>query len=178
MARSGQPSRQDVPSSHSATFVRPSRTAWGPLLSCRANCCTGNLQTLDHRRQATPDVGTANTDHRYAQEMAIENAPEAFELAVTREAKVTIVHVVGDFDIDAQPRWNTVVDDLRPIFGTLVVDLARLRFIDSSGLSALHDLQETCVADGRSAPLIRNCSPATLRLFQLSGLADYFDTRD
>ena len=57
----------------------------------------------------------------------------------------------------------------------LIVDLAEVTFLDSSGLSALVRLRRAAEAQG-SQVLLRDVPQRVAELLELSGLAEYFPT--
>jgi len=87
-----------------------------------------------------------------------------------------VLHVEGEFDL-------AVVDEflewaLPCVEGAdaVEIDLQGISFIDSSGLGALVRVRNDAVAQGKPLTLV-NPSHATLRLLELTGLQDVFDTR-
>ena len=85
------------------------------------------------------------------------------------------VKVRGEVDLATAPELEAfvgrVLDDAP---GGLVLDLAGLTFIDSSGLRALVALAKD--AGGRGVALtLRNVPRHAQRVLELTGLADWFD---
>jgi anti-sigma B factor antagonist len=95
---------------------------------------------------------------------------DALDITVSRERDVVIAAVTGDVDI------STVVAQLRECLfeladggGTLIVDLNRVTFIDSSGLGALVGAARRAAAHGGSLHAV--CArPPTRRLLWLTGV--------
>lgn len=61
-----------------------------------------------------------------------------FELSTSREGQVCVVHVKGEVDIYTSPALRTALSDVTGDgCGMVIVDLAEVPFIDSSGLGVL-----------------------------------------
>lgn len=59
-------------------------------------------------------------------------------LSTSREGQVCVVHVKGEVDIYTSPALRTALSDVTGDgCGTVIVDLAEVPFIDSSGLGVL-----------------------------------------
>ena len=58
--------------------------------------------------------------------------------------------------------------------GAVELDLSGVEFVDSSGLRALIEAHQRFEANGASLTLVRP-SPAVVRLFEISGVGDYFN---
>lgn len=82
-----------------------------------------------------------------------------------------VLEVVGEIDASTAVQLSQAIDERE---GDVVIDVAGVSFIDSSGIRALISSQQAIEA--RSSVLtIRNPSPAVLRLFQLSSLDEFFN---
>ena len=84
-----------------------------------------------------------------------------------------IIRVSGDLDAHTAPRLDDVVRDL--IEGgveRIVVDMADVEFVDSSGLRSLIRARADG-ADGREV-VVRDPSAATLRLLDVTGMTEHF----
>jgi anti-sigma B factor antagonist len=82
-----------------------------------------------------------------------------------------VLEVVGEIDASTAGQLSQAIDERA---GDVVIDVAGVSFIDSSGIRALISSQQAIEA--RSSVLtIRNPSPAVLRLFQLSSLEEFFN---
>lgn len=57
---------------------------------------------------------------------------------------------------------------------SLVIDLAEVRFMDSSGLGALIQIRNAAAHDGRRVEL-RSVHPRVRRILEITGLLDVFD---
>jgi anti-anti-sigma factor len=94
------------------------------------------------------------------------------EIDVIERGSTPVVVLTGELDPHTAPRFAQALDPLqRPDIEQIVVDLAGVRFIDSSGLRVLiaaeHELSE------RGARLVlRAPSPAARRLLEITDLID------
>jgi anti-sigma B factor antagonist len=82
-----------------------------------------------------------------------------------------VIEVVGEIDASTAGQLSQAIDELD---GDVVIDVAGVSFIDSSGIRALIGAQQALEAQS-SVLTIRNPSPAVLRLFQLSSLEEFFN---
>ena len=81
--------------------------------------------------------------------------------------------LTGELDSLAASQLNEVLERIDPRAPGLVLDLAGVTFIDSSGLRTLIQARQM-FPDDPAALTLRNPQPATTRLLELTGLADYF----
>jgi anti-sigma B factor antagonist len=77
------------------------------------------------------------------------HAPEPFEVRVLAHAGGMRVEVLGELDLASAPRLAEALDAL-PSGGELVVDLAGVTLVDSSGLAVL-----LRAGEGRSLVFVR-----------------------
>ena len=95
---------------------------------------------------------------------------EAWRLEVTGEPGHTVVRVSGDLDLMTAPQLLAAIEpNLDAGTGALVVDLSRLTFIDSSGLSALIRVNQRMTVAGRELSIIAPGPPAA-KTFEITGL--------
>jgi anti-sigma B factor antagonist len=94
---------------------------------------------------------------------------DALDFTVRRERGVVIAAVTGDVDIFTVPRLRESLFKLADSGRTLIVDLNRVTFIDSSGLGALVGAARRAAAQGGSLHAV--CArPPTRRLLWLTGV--------
>ena len=94
---------------------------------------------------------------------------DALDITIRRERGVVIAAVAGDVDISTVARLRECLFELADGGGTLIVDLNRVAFIDSSGLGALVGAARRAAAHGTSLHVV--CARAqTRQLFHLTGL--------
>ena len=103
--------------------------------------------------------------------MADMSAPTPFSVKVEKSSSTCVLKVAGELDI-------ATVGHLRLAFKScgnadLVVDLAELTFIDSTGLGAFIEHEQRCSATGNAFSLI-NPSKPMLRLLEVAGLTKRF----
>jgi len=93
----------------------------------------------------------------------------ALDITVSAEGGWRVATVAGEVDLATAPD----VEALGDAGGGLAVDLAGVRFIDSSGLRALLSLRE------KADPLVLIAPSATVRkLLALTSMVDMFDIRE
>lgn len=82
-----------------------------------------------------------------------------------------VIEVIGEIDASTAGQLSAAIAERE---GDVVIDVAGVGFIDSSGIRALISSQQAIEASS-STMTIRNPSPAVLRLFQLSSLEEFFN---
>lgn len=88
---------------------------------------------------------------------------------------VHLVHVRGELDMEAAREFS---DWLVEVAGsTVIVDLAELSFMDSSGLKAFVVARDRIEAAGDSLVLTKP-QPNVLRIFEITGLTDILSPGD
>ena len=105
--------------------------------------------------------------------MSLLEAP--FQTVVSRLQGAVVVAIHGELDIYTAPGLRGLLHDIIEDQGnlTVVVDLARMTFIDSSGLSALVGALKSIRSRGGELTLA-NPTRGTLRAFEISGLNRIF----
>jgi anti-sigma B factor antagonist len=93
---------------------------------------------------------------------------DALDITVSRERGVVIAAVTGDVDISTVAQLRECLFELAD-GGTLIVDLNRVTFIDSSGLGALVGAARRAAAHGGSLHAV-SARPPTRRLLWLTGV--------
>jgi anti-sigma B factor antagonist len=94
---------------------------------------------------------------------------DALDITVSRERDVVIAAVTGDVDISTVAQLRECLFELADGGGTLIVDLNRVTFIDSSGLGALVGAARRAAAHGGSLRAV--CAePRTRQLLWLTGV--------
>ena len=96
---------------------------------------------------------------------------QLFEVHSTRHNDGWILTVSGELDMATVPCIREVLDSWFIVPNHLIVDASGLSFIDSSGLRVLLYARE--LVGGRL--LLRRPSEQTLRVLELSGLADIIE---
>ncbi len=109
--------------------------------------------------------------------MQIDLAPEYldFSLSVVATDGAAIVSVAGDLDCFTSPQLRTALLDLEAE-GTrhVTLDIGKMKFVDSTGLSVLVGGLKRLRESGGSL-VVRSPSASALRLFDITGLARIFD---
>jgi anti-anti-sigma factor len=107
---------------------------------------------------------------RAGTEAEVERQDLAWRLEMAGEPGRTLVRVAGDLDLETAPKFLAAVGpDLDTGTGGLVVDLSRVTFIDSSGLSALIRVNQRMSAAGRELSIIAP-GPSAAKIFEITGL--------
>jgi anti-sigma B factor antagonist len=100
------------------------------------------------------------------------------QVSLTRPAPETaLVEVAGEVDVATTPQLRSALHDLAedPTVRSVVVELDRVEFIDSSGLGALIGCSRRLRARGEGHELRLVCSRANLlRVFDITGLDGVF----
>ena len=103
-----------------------------------------------------------------------DDAPADLGVDVSSEGDVTVLTVRGELDAYSAPMLDEAFDRvLADGARRLVVDLASVGFIDSSGLRSMIRARKQ-VGDEPEALRIRNPQPATVRLLDITGLTEHF----
>ena len=80
--------------------------------------------------------------------------------------------VTGDMDWDAvlalEPQWETAIDN-GDLADEVTIDLTRVRFVDSTGISLLTSAVDRIRARGANVRIVKP-EPQVFRIFQVVGL--------
>ena len=100
-------------------------------------------------------------------------------LVVTRDRGSTLVTLAGDFDILTVRQVSAEVDALLATAPSeLVLDMAAVEFIDSSGIALLLKIHAKVVRDDGGALRVTRASDAARRTLELCGLTDAFGVEE
>ncbi|ADB51806.1 anti-sigma factor antagonist [Conexibacter woesei] len=104
--------------------------------------------------------------------------PEGAVLAidVEREDGRTSLQLSGELDLQTTPQFRDRLADVEPQDGTLVVDLRRLTFIDSSGIGELVGAHQRARRAHRRIVLVRTDGTAIDRTLHLTAVDKLFET--
>lgn len=96
------------------------------------------------------------------------------EVRTQREGSAIVFVVEGDLDVYATPILQSTVEGaIAPEIREVVIDLAAVRYIDSSGLGALVGLLKRLKRDGVELRL-RSLHPDVRKIFDLTRLTRFF----
>ena len=96
---------------------------------------------------------------------------EQLQVMVSWMEDVAVVKAVGEIDVATAPLLYQQLEDITAdLRGDLVVDLSRVTFLDSTGLSFLVIAHHRVTAQGAHF-LIYGSTPPIRRLFDITGLA-------
>jgi anti-sigma B factor antagonist len=100
---------------------------------------------------------------------------ERFEVTTSTEGGVATVVLEGELDIATAPLFDATLADVeRNGTGTVLLDLARVQFIDSTGLRSLLSARQRAEAAGRKLRLA-NLPVDVERVFDVTGVRRIFD---
>lgn len=110
---------------------------------------------------------------------AVESSPyQPFSVAVVPDRRQVVIVPEGELDLSSVDQLDREVRELRAAgFDHLVVDLRRLRFLESSGLRLLLSLRNDAKRDGHSLELVPGPSQVQ-RVFELTATRSLFAWRD
>ena len=95
-----------------------------------------------------------------------------FGVRVFRHGSHTVVQVVGEIDLATAPRLRSYLDDLiADADGAILLDLADVTYIDSTGVSAVLTADAELNHYGRDLRVVK-ASVQVRRLFELCGITD------
>jgi anti-anti-sigma factor len=86
---------------------------------------------------------------------------------------VAVVTVQGDIDAETAPTLRVALEQLDPQ-QDVYVDMARVRFMDSSGVKVLVTQAKRIQANGELRLRIRNPSRVVRRIVELAALSEHF----
>lgn len=104
------------------------------------------------------------------------------EIRCSTEGGGALLHLAGELDLRSAPHLRAAIVDVlgeAPVATprTLVVDLSRLTYADSAGLSMLVAAYKRAASQGGSVRL-RSPRPTLRRLLRVSGLDTIFDIEE
>ena len=101
-----------------------------------------------------------------------DSSASPLRVAVRADHDTLTVALGGEFDLDAAPHFSSCTDEV-VANGTenVVIDLAGLTFIDSTGVAALVDCHQRLKASGRRLRVI-NIGVQPACVFDLAGLSE------
>jgi anti-anti-sigma factor len=95
-----------------------------------------------------------------------------FRVEVQRQGRAAVIAVTGELDLATGPALEAELHDISPSDTELVVvDLRKLEFMDSTGLSIIVRAHQRLTGEGCELGLVRG-SPQVQRLLDLTGVAD------
>jgi anti-anti-sigma factor len=96
-------------------------------------------------------------------------ASSSFDIDVQQREGVVVVRPSGDLDHAAAPLLDDVLGDLAAEGASAVLDLARLRTIDTAGLRVILEAHAVSLRDGLGLTMLPG-PPTVMRVFELAGV--------
>jgi anti-sigma B factor antagonist len=106
--------------------------------------------------------------------MVIPELPDEFEISESLEPDGVRLKIAGELDVAVVGRLQDRLDSLARAGETVVLDLAGLTFIDSSGLNVLVTALKAAKRDGWQLRIEQNMSPPVQRVVTMMGLDAVF----
>jgi anti-sigma B factor antagonist len=97
-----------------------------------------------------------------------------FAMSVIPAEDVTVVEVQGDLDCYTAPKLRAVLVELADGPRTVILDVGRSQFIDSTGLGVLVGGLKRFRQQGGDL-VVRSPSAMTTRLFEVTGVSKLFE---
>lgn len=99
----------------------------------------------------------------------------AFSVTTERDRQTSVLSISGELDMATVPQLRdlAVAELRRSECRKLVFDLARLEFIDSTGIGCWVELRNAAIADDRQV-VLRSAPPQVLRILAIGGLDRLF----
>lgn len=92
-------------------------------------------------------------------------------ITTERTDGVTTVRLVGEIDLSLRDQAAAAVDAVRAAAQPVVLDMAGVTFVDSSGVSFLLQCRKACARDGLGFQ-VREVPPRARRVLEVLGLVD------
>jgi anti-sigma B factor antagonist len=101
-----------------------------------------------------------------------QHVERSVRIAVSHGNNATTVHLEGELDLAGQQHVReTVLESVQHRPAHLILDLSRLRFIDSSGVHVLLEVTQQCAEQQTSLTVVPG-PPPVQRPFEILGLVD------
>ncbi len=100
-------------------------------------------------------------------------ALEHFSVVSSTEQDTVVVTLTGELDPHTVGLFQAAIDDALDEGSALVLDLADLTFVDSSGIRVLIATHKALDARGQVL-VLRNVGPPVQRVLEITGLTDVF----
>ena len=112
--------------------------------------------------------------------LPVEVDPDRIDVQVTTSAEGCSVSVTGEVDSSTAPGLRECLLEVldRPGSTAVEVDLSRVTFLDSAGLSALASAHRAALAAGRLLQMRCGTTRAVVRPLQITGLWSVFTVVD
>jgi anti-sigma B factor antagonist len=100
-----------------------------------------------------------------------DSSAGSLRVTLSVDAEVVTVTLAGEFDLAAAPEFRSRADEaLDAGTAAVVLDLAELSFIDSTGIAALLELHRRLASAGRTMRLV-NVGPQPAGVLDITGVS-------
>lgn len=106
--------------------------------------------------------------------MPDDDRRDGLTVRIEQSATTTTIVLGGQLDLASTGALDDAARSLGALTSPLVVDVAGVSFIDSSGLRSLMALHEASIAATGTGARLVNVGPAVHRVLQLTGLVEMF----
>ena len=165
---------------HRSTPRLPGEPGRPPLSPACARYAAGCRRPPGRGNLGVPSTAWVNVSNGCFTEgsRSIGNTPSAgFEVAAGHDGEV-VVRAAGEIDLATAPEFRERLSALTSVNGhDVMVDLADVSFIDSTGLVALVQARQSLESCGRQLIIVRP-SPAVTRVLEIAGLDRLFGEQD
>ena len=107
--------------------------------------------------------------------MPENDGQDGLTVTIEQRTATTTIVLVGEIDLASSSTLDGAVQSLLPVTSPVVVDVAGVTFIDSTGLRSLLWLHEESVAASGVGIRLANVNAAVHRLLELTGLVGTFE---
>lgn len=97
-----------------------------------------------------------------------------FAVEVLPDHAAVVLRLIGSLDLGSVPTLSACLDQIDPEFQVVALDLADLRFIDSTGIGTLVQARRALAVDLRTL-IVRNPSERARFVLELTGLGDLIE---
>jgi anti-sigma B factor antagonist len=108
--------------------------------------------------------------------MAANPLPLPLQFEVQKSDDATTIRCYGKLNSETAPELKSLVKPLIPHNPRIVLDLAHVQYMDSSGLAALVGLYTSAVSSGNCKLQLKELSPRVRELLRITKLLSVFES--
>jgi anti-anti-sigma factor len=136
---------------------------------------TGQIETAADQFQPCPRCGGTGVctvcEGQTSLHIPLPRREVAAGATVDADGDTVTIRAYGEFDIDSASTLAAALDDATSAGVSVVLDLARVTFLDMFALRSVVEAMTTLTADGRTLRVV-NASPLITKVFLASDLTD------